>query len=70
MQDAVIVDAARTPIGKGKPNGALHAVHPVDLYAHVLRELVARTGIDPAQIDDVISGAVGQIGEQSMSTAR
>lgn len=45
-------------------------MHPVDLHAHVLRELVARTGIDPAQIDDVISGAVGQIGEQSMNTAR
>ncbi|WP_370963262.1 acetyl-CoA C-acyltransferase [Amycolatopsis sp. cg9] len=70
MTDAVIVDAVRTPIGKGKPNGTLAGVHPVDLHAHVLRSLVERTGADPARIDDVISGAVGQIGEQSMNTAR
>ncbi|MEV4052963.1 thiolase family protein [Amycolatopsis sp. NPDC049688] len=70
MTDAVIVDAVRTPIGKGKPNGTLAGVHPVDLHAHALRSLVERTGLDPARIDDVISGAVGQIGEQSMNTAR
>ncbi|MET9002153.1 thiolase family protein [Amycolatopsis sp. NPDC004169] len=70
MTNAVIVDAVRTPIGKGKPNGALAGVHPVDLHAHALRALVERTGVDPARIDDVISGAVGQIGEQSMNTAR
>ncbi|GAA4535669.1 thiolase family protein [Amycolatopsis samaneae] len=70
MTDAVIVDAVRTPIGKGKPNGTLAGVHPVDLHAHAIRSLVERTGIDPARIDDVISGTVGQIGEQSMNTAR
>ncbi|RSM44416.1 acetyl-CoA C-acyltransferase [Amycolatopsis balhimycina DSM 5908] len=70
MTDAVIVDAVRTPIGKGKPNGTLSGVHPVDLHAHALRSLVERTGIDPGRIDDVISGAVGQVGEQSMNTAR
>ncbi|WET79013.1 thiolase family protein [Amycolatopsis sp. QT-25] len=70
MTDAVIVDAVRTPIGKGKPNGALAGVHPVDLHAHVIRSLVERNGIDPARISDVISGAVGQVGEQSMNTAR
>ena len=70
MQDAVIVDAVRTPIGKGKPGGALVRLHPVDLHAHVIRSLIERTGIDPAAVDDVISGAVGQIGEQSMNTAR
>ncbi|MEV0070330.1 thiolase family protein [Amycolatopsis sp. NPDC050768] len=70
MRDAVIVDAVRTPIGKGKPTGQLAGVHPVDLHAHAIRSLVERTGIDPALIDDVISGAVGQIGEQSMNTAR
>lgn len=70
MTDAVIVDAVRTPIGKGKPNGTLAGVHPVDLHAHALRSLVERTGLDPSRIDDVISGAVGQIGEQSMNTAR
>ena len=70
MLDAVIVDAVRTPIGKGKPGGALARLHPVDLHAHVIRSLIERTGIDPAAVDDVISGAVGQIGEQSMNTAR
>jgi acetyl-CoA acyltransferase len=70
MRDAVIVDAVRTPVGKGKAGGALAGVHPVDLHAHAIRELVERTGIDPALIDDVISGAVGQIGEQSGNTAR
>ncbi|MGE2689907.1 thiolase family protein [Mycolicibacterium pulveris] len=69
-RDAVIVDAVRTPIGKGKANGALHDVLPVDLLAHSLKELVARTGIDPAQIDDVIAGAVTQVGDQAANIAR
>jgi len=70
MTAAVIVDAVRTPVGKGKPGGAYADIHPVDLHAASLRALVTRTGIDPAVIDDVISGAVGQIGEQSGNTAR
>lgn len=70
MRDAVIVDAVRTPVGKGKPGGGLAGIHPVDLHAHAIRELVTRTGIEPDLIDDVISGAVGQIGEQSANTAR
>jgi acetyl-CoA acyltransferase len=70
MPDAVIIDAVRSPIGRGKPNGALAGVHPVDLHAHAVRTLVERTGVDPKLIDDVISGAVGQIGEQSGNTAR
>jgi acetyl-CoA acyltransferase len=70
MSDAVIIDAVRTPVGKGKPGGALSGVHPVDLHAHAIRALLDRTGIDPASVDDVISGAVGQIGEQSANTAR
>ena len=69
-RDAVIVEAVRTPVGKGKANGALHDVLPVDLLAHSLRELVERTGIDPAQIDDVIAGAVTQVGEQAVNIAR
>ena len=56
-RDAVIVGAVRTPIGKGKASGALHHVLPADLLAHSLRELVARTGVDPARFDDVIAGA-------------
>lgn len=70
MRDAVIVDAVRTPVGKGKPGGSLSGVHPVDLHAHAIRALVERTGIDPTLVDDVISGAVGQVGEQSSNTAR
>jgi acetyl-CoA acyltransferase len=70
MREAVIVDAVRTPIGKGKPGGALSSVHPVDLHAHAIRTLVERTGVDPSRIDDVIGGAVGQIGEQSANTTR
>jgi acetyl-CoA acyltransferase len=70
MPDAVIVDAVRTPIGKGKPGGALHDTHPVELLAHTLRALIDRTGIDPATIDDVIGGAVDQVGEQAMNTTR
>ena len=70
MRDAVIVEAVRTPIGKGKSTGALHGVHPVDLLAHSLREVVRRTGIDPAQIDDVIGGVVTQVGEQSVNISR
>ncbi|MFN2540067.1 MAG: acetyl-CoA C-acyltransferase [Mycobacteriales bacterium] len=70
MREAVIVDAVRTPIGKGKAGGALSGIHPVDLHATAIRALVNRTGVDPTRIDDVISGAVGQVGEQSMNTAR
>ncbi|MFI6886625.1 thiolase family protein [Streptosporangium canum] len=70
MRDAVIVEAVRTPIGKGKPGGALAGVHPVDLLAHTLRTLVGRSGVDPALVDDVIGGCVDQVGEQAMNTTR
>ncbi|WP_280498517.1 thiolase family protein [Nocardia farcinica] len=70
MRDAVIVEAVRTPIGKGKPNGALHQVHAVDLLAHSLREVVRRSGIDPVLIDDVIGGVVTQVGEQGANITR
>ncbi|MFF3947933.1 thiolase family protein [Streptomyces sp. NPDC001902] len=70
MRDAVIVEAVRTPIGKGKPGGALAGTHPVELLAHTLKELVGRSGIDPALVDDVIGGTVDQVGEQAMNTTR
>ncbi|GAA1734083.1 acetyl-CoA C-acyltransferase [Aeromicrobium alkaliterrae] len=70
MTSAYLVDAVRTPLAKGKPSGAYAEIHPVDLHAHALAALVERTGIDPAVVDDVISGAVGQVGEQSGNTAR
>src|SRR5437773_1561066 len=56
MTTAVIVDAVRTPLAKGKPGGGYAEIHPVDLHAHVLRALVDRTRIDPAVVDDGISG--------------
>jgi acetyl-CoA acyltransferase len=67
-RDAVIVGAVRTPVGK--KNGGLSGVHPVDLSAHVLKSLAERTGIDPAEVDDVIWGCVGQVGEQTLDIAR
>ena len=70
MRSAVIVDAVRTASGKGKPGGALSGTHPVELYASVLAALVARTGLDPARIDDVITGCVAQVGEQSLNIGR
>ena len=68
MREAVIVDAVRTPIGRR--DGALKGWHPVDLLAQTLKALVQRTGIDPALIDDVIAGCVGQVGEQAFNVAR
>ena len=70
MSDAVIIDAVRTPLGKGRPGGALAGVHPVDLLAHPLAALVERTGIDPRVIDDVIAGCFSQIGKPGTNIAR
>jgi acetyl-CoA acyltransferase len=70
MREAVIVDAVRTAIGKGKPGGALSGWHPVDLLATTLQGLQERTGIDPARIDDVIVGCVSQVGQQTFNVAR
>jgi acetyl-CoA acyltransferase len=69
-RDAVIVSAVRTPVGKGKASGALHDVLPVDLLAHSLREVVERVGVDPTLVDDVIAGAVTQVGDQAVNVAR
>ena len=70
MREAVIVEAVRTPGGKGKPGGQLSGWHPVDLLAETLRGLVDRSGIDPAIIDDVITGCVSQAGEQAFNVGR
>ncbi len=69
-RDAVIVDALRTPFGKGREGGALSRMHPVDLLAHVLESLVARTSIDPGVVDDVIAGCGIPVAEQSGNIAR
>ncbi|WP_094979509.1 acetyl-CoA C-acetyltransferase [Rhodococcus pyridinivorans] len=68
MTEAYIVDAVRTPIGKKK--GGLADVHPADLGAHVIKALVERTGIDPADVDDVVFGCVDAIGGQAGNIAR
>ncbi|SEB02097.1 thiolase family protein [Leifsonia sp. 21MFCrub1.1] len=68
--EAVIVDVVRTPSGRGKPDGELSDIHPADLLAGVLLELVGRTGIDPAIVDDVIGGCVTQSGEQAGNITR
>lgn len=66
--DAFIVEAVRSPVGRR--NGGLSDVHPADLGAHVLRALVERSGIEPAAIDDVLWGCVGQVGAQASNIGR
>ena len=70
MRRAFVVDLVRTPFAKGREGGALSAVHPVDLLARTLKGLVARTGIDPGAVDDVIAGCVIQVGEQAANIGR
>ena len=66
----MIVDAVRTPFGKGRAGGALHGIHPVDLYADVLAALIDRTALDPALVEDVVTGCVIQVGEQAGNIGR
>lgn len=68
MQDAVIVGAVRTPVGRY--GGALKDIRPDDLAALVIREIVSRTGIDPGIVDDVIFGCTNQAGEDNRNVAR
>src|SRR5918911_2668829 len=68
LREAVIVEAVRSPIGKR--GGSLSGIHPVDLLATVLQEVVSRAGVDPGLIEDNITGCVSQVGEQSLNVAR
>lgn len=70
MRRAVIIDVVRSPFGRARENGALASLHPVNLYAEILQALVARTGVDPTLIEDVISGCVIQVAEQSGNIGR
>jgi acetyl-CoA acetyltransferase len=70
LAQAVLVDVVRSPMGRGKPGGALSTLHPVELLAQVLSGLVGRNGIDPGLVDDVLIGCVGQVGEQSGTPGR
>jgi acetyl-CoA C-acetyltransferase len=69
--EALIFDAIRTPRGKGKVNGSLHATKPVDLVVGLMHELLARhRQLDPARIDDVVLGCVSPIGDQGGDIAK
>ena len=68
MADAVIVDVVRTP--SGRRNGSLSGWHPVDLAGELLATLVARNGLDPALVEDVIVGCVSQVGAQGLNLGR
>jgi len=68
MSEVVIVDAVRSPVGRR--NGGLSTMHPADLLGAVQSELIARAGIDPAQVGQVVGGCVSQVGEQTFNIAR
>jgi acetyl-CoA C-acetyltransferase len=71
MPSALIIDAIRTPRGRGKPGkGALSAIHPQELLAQTLNELVRRTGATAADIEDVVVGCVSEVKEQGANLAR
>ncbi|HKX43113.1 MAG TPA: acetyl-CoA C-acetyltransferase [Burkholderiaceae bacterium] len=70
MAHAMIFEAVRTPRGKGKKDGSLHEVKPIDLLAGLLTQLQRRVGFDPAQLDDVVMGVVSPVGEQGSVIAK
>jgi acetyl-CoA acyltransferase len=70
LREAFILDAVRSPMGRGKEGGALSSVHPIDLLAQVIKALVERNGVDPGSVEDVIVGCVGLGGEQSATPGR
>jgi acetyl-CoA C-acetyltransferase len=70
MTQALIFDALRTPRGKGKADGALHSVKPVNLVAGLLTALQQRTSLDTSQVDDVVLGCVTPIGDQGADIAK
>jgi acetyl-CoA C-acetyltransferase len=70
MREAVIIDGARTPRGKGKQSGSLHDIHPQELLAQVLNALAARTGFDPKDVDDVVVGNASGDGDHGICIGR
>ncbi|MBH0778457.1 acetyl-CoA C-acetyltransferase [Nocardia bovistercoris] len=70
LNDALIVDVVRTPRGRGRPDGGLHGCHPQELLAQCLRALIARTGVDAGEVEDVIAGNGIQAGEHGDDIAR
>ena len=70
MSEAYIFDHLRTPRGKGRPDGGLHGVSPVELLAQVLRGIRDRNELDTALVEDVIAGCGSPIGEQGSAIGR
>ncbi|RYZ12295.1 MAG: thiolase family protein [Comamonadaceae bacterium] len=70
LNTPLLIDAVRSPVGRIKAGGAFTELHPTELLAQVLQQLVERTGIDPGQVGDVITGCVSQAGEQSATPGR
>lgn len=70
MTEAFIYDALRTPRGKGKADGSLYSVKPVNLVAGLLTELQARNGLDTTQVDDIVLGCVTPVGDQGADIAK
>ena len=70
MTEAYIFDAVRTPRGKGKKDGALHSVKPVDLVAGLLKALEKRNALDTSQVDDIVLGCVTPVGDQGADIAK
>jgi acetyl-CoA C-acetyltransferase len=70
MTEAYIFDAVRTPRGKGKKDGALHSVKPVNLVAGLLRALQQRNSLDTRQVDDIVLGCVTPVGDQGADIAK
>src|SRR5204863_9520897 len=76
MKEAVIVDAVRSPMAKGKApkdgkaGGALSSLHPVELLAQTIKGLMDRNDVDPAEVDDVLMGCVSQVSEQAGPVGR
>ncbi len=70
MTEAFIFDAVRTPRGKGKKDGALYSVKPVDLIAGLLKALQARNNLDTSQVDDIVLGCVTPVGDQGADIAK
>src|SRR6516164_10345341 len=70
-REVVLVEAARTPIGRGHPEkGWFRDLHPNELLGAAYKAVIARAGIEPEVVEDVVAGAVTQVGEQSNNIAR
>jgi len=69
-REVYIVEAVRTPIGRGKEDGALHGIHPVDLLARTLDTVVRLAGVEKSHVDDIVAGCVTPISEQGTNIGR